>query len=186
MRNILLVLLLLTPASILARSQTANAGSDDRCPIDILRVWKSTTGEYVKTDAISAEYKNSSGKDIVAIKFGTLLFNALDEPSESYTNYIDDSGLKWDSKRTSQNKEQKPTIGSWNLWSETVANMDFYPLKVKFADGSFWKDDGTYGCNVGVPALRIAKHGGLAAQAATIADLDRHTKKGKSTADDDK
>ena len=33
---------------------------------------------------------------------------------------------------------------------------------------------------------KIAKHGGLAAQAATIADLDHHTKKGKSSADDDK
>ncbi len=136
MRNTLLVLLLLIPVSIQAQPQTANAGSDDRCPLDILRVWKSTTGEYVKTDAISAEYKNISGKDIAAIKFGALLFNALDETSESYTNYLDDSGLKWDAKRASQGKEQRPTIGS--------------------------------------------------SQAAIIADLDHHTKKGKSTADDDK
>jgi hypothetical protein len=45
---------------------------------------------------------------------------------------------------------------------------------------------GTYGCNAGVPELKIAKHGGLAAQAATIAELDHKSKKGKGSADDDK
>jgi hypothetical protein len=185
-KNAVSLLLLLIPVSIQSQTQAPNAAKNDACPIDIVRVWKSTTGEYVKTDAISAEYVNRSGKDIVAIKFGALTFNALDEPSDSYTNYLDDGGLKWDSKRAAQGKEQKPTMGTWNLWSDTVRNIDFYPLKIKFEDGTFWKDDGSYGCNAGVPALKIAKHGGLAAQAATIADLDHKSKKGKSTADDDK
>lgn len=178
--RVLSLLLLLIPAS---QAQSQPTTKDD-CPIDIVRVWKSTAVEYVSRDAIAAEYRNTSGKDIVAIKFGALLFNALDEPSDSYTNYLDDSGVKWDAKRAAQGKEQRATMGTWNLWQDTVQNMDFFPLKIKFADGTFWKDDGTYGCNAGVAALKIAKHGGLASQASVIADLDHHTKKGKSDGDD--
>src|SRR5256885_1564747 len=113
MRSNFVSVVLLTFVGVLAHSQTPHSGKEDGCPIDILRVWKSSDGEYVRTDAISAEYTNTSSKDIVAIKFGALLFNALDEPSDSYTNYLDDSGLKWDAKRAAQSKDQKPTVGTW-------------------------------------------------------------------------
>ena len=110
MRYCVYVLLLLVPVSIQAQSQPTTA--EDTCPIDIGHVWKTTVGEYVQRDAISASYANKSGKNIVAIKFGALFFNALDEPAASYTNYLDDSGLKWDAKKAVQGKEQPSTVGT--------------------------------------------------------------------------
>jgi hypothetical protein len=169
-----------------AQSQAAPTAASDPCPLEITRVFRATSGTYVTNHQISASYRNTSGKDILAMKFGALFFNALDEPSASYSSYIDSDGLKWDVKRSAEGKEQKETTSQWSLFQETVANIDFYPLKVKFADGTFWKDDGTYACNAGVLALKIARHGGLAAQASVIADLDHKTKKGKGSSDDDK
>ena len=139
-----------------------------------LRFWKSilSTISMANSDKnIPCDpYRNISGKDIRAIKFGALFFNVLDEPTFSYTRYISAEPLKVDDKHTDK-------TAYWSQSDDTVDKADAYVIKVKFLDGTFWEDNGSYRCNAGIPMLNIAKGGGLKAHEAAIKELEKRTSK---------
>jgi hypothetical protein len=148
-----------------------------KCPIEIIFVGPQATvygrvGKYLEI-----QYRNISGKTIKAVKFGALFFNALDEPTDSYTRYIDSQGIKWDDEKSDARFPQPEVSGYWSQYFDTVDKADAYVIKVKFADGTFWQDDGSYRCNAGIPELHISKGGGLKAHEAAIKELERKTRK---------
>jgi hypothetical protein len=139
------------------------------CPVEILEAnpqYHQYTSVAVRT-YLQIRFRNVSGKEIRALKFGALFFNDLDEPTASYTSYIDSNPIKADDKRDK--------TGLWNQYSDIVAKADAYLIKVKFTDGTFWEDNGSYRCNAGVPELNIAKGGGLKAHEAAIKEFEKKT-----------
>ena len=66
----------------------------------------------------------------------------------------------------------------WSQSDETADKADAYVIKVKFLDGTFWEDNGSYRCNAGIPILNIAKGGGLKAHEAAIKELEKKDIKG--------
>jgi hypothetical protein len=117
--------------------------------------------------SVRIEFSDTSGKDIVAMKFGAVLFNKLDESYDTETGYIDDKLLKWDTNRAKDGKEQKPRLSFWNIYKDTADRADAWIEKVKLSDGTIWQDDGSKRCNVGVPSMNIPK-GGLATELRII------------------
>jgi hypothetical protein len=162
-----------------ASAQTPTASIAGKgCPIEIDSVNPNATmydhpGKYLEIN-----YRNVSGKDIRAIKFGALFFNAVDEPTDSYTHYLTSETLAWNDKRAAQGKPQYQATSRWSQYFDTAEVADAYVMKVKFADGTFWADDGSFACNAGIPVLHIAKGGGLKAHESAIKELERKTKKG--------
>ena len=120
---------------------------------------------------IAIRYRNISGKDIRAIKFGALFFNALDEPTLSYTRYISSEPLP-----TLRDKQPDKT-SYWSRSDDTVDKADAYVIRVKFLDGTFWEDNGSYRCNAGIPIFNIVKGGGLKPHEAAIKELEKRTSK---------
>jgi hypothetical protein len=158
-------------------NQTLNRGASNACPVEIQSVYPQAVVYGQPGRYLQIRYRNVSGKDIRAIKFGALFFNALDEPTDSFTRYIDSEELKWDEKKVNQGKFPERS-SQWSQYFATVEKADAYVAKVKFSDGTFWQDDGSYRCNAGVPELNIAKGGGLKAHEAAIKELERKTMKG--------
>jgi len=86
---LLFAALLLSP-SVPAQSQSP-ATSTDGCSVEILEVSPQyhQYGPGAIRTYLAIRYRNISGKDIRAVKFGALFFNVLDEPTASYSRYVD-------------------------------------------------------------------------------------------------
>jgi|ERR1017187_1592809 hypothetical protein len=179
MRSVLLLAVIVaaaataqTPSQPSTSEQSATAG----CPIEILGVnpqYGSQSDKANSKTQFEIRYRNVSGKDIKASKFGALFFNALDEPIYSYAQYIDSELLKANVKAN----DKRVSVGLWYQFNDTAEIADAYVIKVKFADGTFWEDNGSFRCNAGIPELNIAKGGGLKAHEAAIKELERKTLK---------
>ncbi len=137
-----------------------------KCPVNITwaGVWVKNSGQYISITErfLRVDYQNVSRKNIVALKFGAVFFNQLDEPYDSSTGYLDDEVLRWEQKRDAEGKPQKPKTGIWTIYQETASKADAWLIKAKFADGEIWEDDGSHSCNAGLPSVRIRKGTGLA------------------------
>ncbi len=171
MRFTLLVLAAILLGGCVAQSQSTTTATDG-CPVEILEVnpqYHQYGPGAIKT-FLAIRYRNTSGKDIRAIKFGALFFNVLDEPTFSYNRYIGPDPLKLDDPRPDK-------TAYWSQSDETADKADAYVIKVKFLDGTFWEDNGSYRCNAGIPILNIAKGGGLKAHEAAIKELEKKTSK---------
>lgn len=172
MRSLLLISIVLaaaataqTPSQPSPSEQATTAG----CPIEILGVnpqYGSPLDKANSRTQLEIRYRNVSGKDIKASKFGALFFNALDEPIYSYARYID-------SELLTKGEDKHGRKSRWHQFSDTAEIADAYVIKVKFADGTFWEDNGSFRCNAGIPELNIAKGGGLKAHEAAIRELEQ-------------
>ena len=114
------------------------------CPVDISRAERSSANE----SSIAVEYKNVSVKDIVAVALGVDM-------------YGDDGTMKSLFFDLRDRERMAPGDRTEGNWAETMYNRDYprvnvFVKKVKFADSTEWKDDGTGTCNSGLAGV-IAK-----------------------------
>lgn len=142
-------------------AQNPVGAAQNTCPIDVISATPAETYSSIAQHVLRITYRNTSDKTIVAARFGALYFDPLDDPDASYTAYI----------TTQELKPGKQTVSEWRIWSDVYDRADAWVSKIKFADGTKWKDDGSLNCNAGVGGL-VAK-GGLLTFQQKIKEVDR-------------
>jgi hypothetical protein len=90
---------------------------------------------------IRIEYKNMSAKTIIAIRFGVAFVDALAEANESVYSYASDQIVK-------PSKVAKPYWGDGVYFHQYGSRMGAVAWleKVRFADDTFFVDDGSHSC----------------------------------------
>jgi hypothetical protein len=149
------------PAGLFDKPSAAAAAStlsspsgpaSDGCPIEILEV---NPHAFVTTDedpwgwALKIKYRNVSGKEIVAEKFGANFFNALHDKKQSAWNYTSDQRIK-------PGETKSPNWGDGVYVNEMGMRIgvEVWPIKLMFADETFWEDDGSAKCKSAIWATR--------------------------------
>jgi hypothetical protein len=136
-------------ANMAPQSASATAG----CPIEILEV---NPHSYVDTSedpwgwALKIKYRNLTGKQIVAEKFAANFFNALHEKKQSAWNYTGDQKIKPGETKN----------GSWGdgVYVNEIGmriGAEVWPVKMMFADETFWEDDGSMQCKSAIWATPV-------------------------------
>jgi hypothetical protein len=131
-----------------AGSGTPPSPASNGCPLEILEVNPHSmvpTSEDPWGYALKVKYRNLSGKQVIAEKFGVNFYNALKEKQESVWDYTADQKIK-------------PAETKTATWSDGVyvneigmrIGAEVWPVKVMFADNTFWQDDGTMQCKSGL------------------------------------
>jgi len=130
-----------SPAANMApQSTSATAG----CPIEILEV---NPHSYVDTSedpwgwALKIKYRNLTSKQIVAEKFAANFFNALHEKKQSAWNYTGDQKIK-----PGETKNASWGDGVYVNEIGMRIGAEVWPVKMMFADETFWEDDGSMQC----------------------------------------
>jgi hypothetical protein len=132
---------------------TAQTTTSTVCPVQILEV---NPHSFVSTSedpwgyALKVKYKNSSNKEIIAVKFAANFYNALHEKKESAWNYTSDERVK-------------PAATKNANWSDGVyvneigmrIGAEVWPVKVLFLDNTTWQDDGSMQCKSGIWATPV-------------------------------
>jgi hypothetical protein len=151
------------PAGMFDKSDGANmaaanaavqaAGATTGCPVEILEV---DPHHFVDTSedpwgfALRIKYRNLSEKQIVAEKFAANFFNALHEKKESAWSYTSDQKIK--------PAETKNASWSDGIYVNEIGmriGAEVWPVKVMFADETFWEDDGSMQCKSAVWATPV-------------------------------
>jgi hypothetical protein len=130
------------PILLMFCSYGAFAGTG--CPVDISRAERYSAS----ASAISVEYKNVSGKEIVAVALGV----------DMYSNDGTMKPLFFELRDREQVAPGKNTEGTWaeTMYDRDYPRINVFVKKVKFADATEWKDDGNGTCNSGIAGV-IAK-----------------------------
>ena len=130
-----------SPAANMApQSTSATTG----CPIEILEV---NPHSYVDTSedpwgwALKIKYRNLTSKQIVAEKFAANFFNALHEKKQSAWNYTGDQKIK-----PGETKNASWGDGVYVNEIGMRIGAEVWPVKMMFADETFWEDDGSMQC----------------------------------------
>jgi hypothetical protein len=138
-------------ASSVSTPQSTSATSG--CPIEILEV---NPHHFVDTSedpwgfALKIKYRNLSDKQIVAEKFAANFFNALHEKKESAWDYTSDQKIK-----PAETKNASWGDGIYVNEIGMRIGAEVWPVKVMFADETFWQDDGSMQCKSAVWATPV-------------------------------
>ena len=131
--------------------QSASATSG--CPIEILEV---NPHSYVDTSedpwgwALKIKYRNLTSKQIVAEKFAANFFNALHEKKQSAWNYTGDQKIK-----PGETKNASWGDGVYVNEIGMRIGAEVWPVKMMFADETFWEDDGSMQCKSAIWATPV-------------------------------
>jgi hypothetical protein len=119
------------------------------CPVTVDEVNMRVPGGRMKVI-----FKNhTTDKTATNVKYRIVLYDALDDPTELFTDYI------------LTNAHMKPDGGRWFVINDNPREyrpensrngVEVYVQKVAFEDKTFWEDDGSKSCRGG-DAVR-AKH----------------------------
>lgn len=123
------------------------------CPVEILEVNPHSVVDSSEDPwgfALKIKYRNVSDKQIIAEKFAANFFNALHEKKESAWNYTSDQKIK-----PAETKNASWGDGVYVNEIGTRIGAEVWPVKVMFADESFWQDDGTMQCKSAVWATPV-------------------------------
>lgn len=136
-----------------ANTQAQSAGATTGCPVEILEV---DPHHFVDTSedpwgfALRIKYRNLSDKQIVAEKFAANFFNALHEKKESAWSYTSDQKIK-----PAETKNASWGDGIYVNEIGMRIGVEVWPVKVMFADETFWEDDGSMQCKSAIWATPV-------------------------------
>jgi hypothetical protein len=116
------------------------------CPATLTGVYASPQGEG--QGRVSVHLVNQTEKRVIAVKVGFDGFDAALDKHEFPETYSSAVSLK-------PEREAKPI---WRVEDASFAvniasGVRVYLLKLMFADGSFWRDDGTKSCSLSISGL---------------------------------
>ena len=97
---------------------------------------------------------NQTEKRVIAVKVGFEGFDAAMDKHEFPETYASALSLR-------PEREAKPIwrVEDATFAHNTVSGVRVYLLKVMFADGSYWKDDGTKSCSLSISGLAKPQRG---------------------------
>jgi hypothetical protein len=116
------------------------------CPVTLTGLYFGTPR---KTGAdVSVHFVNQTDKDVIALKFGLVGFDATWDTNSFPDQYAIPVRLK-------PHHEAKPIfrVAMPNFKLETSGGAEVYLTKVVFRDGSIWKDDGARSCSLSVKGV---------------------------------
>ncbi len=116
------------------------------CPVAITRAERDSATQ----PAIAVEYKNVSGKQIVAVAMTV----------DMYSNDGTMKPLFFELRDREQMAPGDKTEGNWaeTMYGGAYPRINVFVKKVKFSDATEWNDDGNGTCNSGLAGV-IAKGG---------------------------
>jgi hypothetical protein len=117
------------------------------CPATLTGVYADSKGK----GRVSVHFVNQTEKRVIAVKVGFEGFDAALDKHEFPGTYASAVSLR----------PEREAKAIWRVEDETFAlntarGVRVYLLKLMFADGSYWKDDGTNSCSLSISGL--AKH----------------------------
>ncbi len=138
-------------AAIILIIFSSSSLAEQSCPIVISKVnpraYPFTAGMLSGIDKdpwdkyLQVEYTNKADKTSVAIKFGVYFMGAMREAKQSVYSYSSDETAK-------PGQTKKPYWSDGVYYHEYGMNLQamVWVEKVRFADGTYWTDDGTQSC----------------------------------------
>jgi hypothetical protein len=117
------------------------------CPATLTGVYADSKGK----GRVSVHLVNQTEKRVIAVKVGFEGFDAALDKHEFPGTYTSAVSLR-------PEREAKPIwpVEDATFALNTASGVRVYLLKLMFADGSYWKDDGTKSCSLSISGL--AKH----------------------------
>jgi hypothetical protein len=114
------------------------------CPATLTGLYADSKGK----GRVSVHLVNQTEKRVIAIKVGFDGFDAALDKHEFPETYASAVSLK-------PEREAKPIwpVEDATFALNTASGLRVYLLKLMFADGSFWKDDGTKSCSLSISGL---------------------------------
>ena len=116
------------------------------CPATLTGVYASSQGE--RNGRVSVHLVNQTEKRVIAVKVGFDGFDAAHDKHEFPETYASAVSLK-------PEREAKPIwrVEDATFAVNTASGVRVFLLKLMFADGSYWKDDGTKSCSLSISGL---------------------------------
>jgi hypothetical protein len=116
------------------------------CPATLTGVYESPEGKGM--GRVSVHLVNQTEKRVIAVKVGFEGFDAARDKHEFPETYSSAVSLK-------PEREAKPI---WRVEDaafavNTASGVRVFLLKLMFADGSYWRDDGTKSCSLTISGL---------------------------------
>ena len=117
------------------------------CPATLTGVYADSKGR----GRVSVHFVNQTEKRVIAVKVGFEGFDAALDKHEFPGTYASAVSLR-------PEREAKPIwpVEDATFALNTARGLRVYLLKLMFADGSYWQDDGTKSCSLSISGL--AKH----------------------------
>ncbi|HEV2275004.1 MAG TPA: hypothetical protein VGR96_12610 [Acidobacteriaceae bacterium] len=150
MKPYILLLLSLTVSAFAENPFRANIDNttmlNPACPVTLTGIYAGSPGRG-GTD-VSVHFVNASERRVIAVKFG---FTGLDATRDAH-DFSEPYALAVNLK---PRKEARPIwrVQDEDFQGDTASGARVYLMKVVYANGSTWEDDGTRSCSLSIEGV---------------------------------